>query len=177
MISWLYSLMFWASSRMHLETPFSFAQSSYGYLPDQVAGPHPRHHDRAYACDLSSCPCHPSSPYYCPAPSRCRHRRPRKRSRNRLQKRTRRRREFCGICNTLCTSISALGISRHSGIYAGAVSASQSQKVYYVPFDVFLPIPSLSITSSAHLILRSSSGSPLNRSVAGWTAVVGMGCW
>jgi hypothetical protein len=34
-------------------------------------------------------------------------------------------------------------------------------KILYAPFDVFLPIPSLSTTSSAHLILLSSTGSPL----------------
>ena len=57
----------------------------------------------------------------------------------------------------------------------GDAGTSHAQFYPYVPLDVFFPIPSLSMTSSAHLMRRSSSGWPLSRSVTGVGGIVVLG--
>lgn len=78
---------------------------------------------------------------------------PKRKNLRNLHRTTRQLRGVCDRCNRL------------SQVYSRSVRSGKDSEGLYVPFDDFLPMPSLSTTSSAHCMCLVSAGTARRRSV------------
>lgn len=130
-------------------------------MPAALRHRHDHDYDHAAA---SSSPSHPSSLYCYPVHYRLHFHRPTKtKNQSRPRKKTLLLGGLYDKCSTLCGVIQSQFILMRLNVTVGNS-----------PFDFFLPKPSLSTTSSAHLIFRLCAEAPRNRSVPDGVSVR---CW